>query len=243
MKFQLQRETAYFDVDPAFRLRPGAIFRLFQEAAVLHSEQAGFASRDLVAAGTVWILNKIGVEIHRYPVHGEPLTVTTWSRGARGFKAFRDFDLRCGTEILAAATSLWLFYDTGRARLLRAPQAIIDAYTQEEAAATWLDIDRWKPAMDLAPERTVSLTVRAGDFDPLGHVNNSRYIDYLETFAQSALPDCGPPAAVTIQYLKEIGPRIDTVRVEGDGGARGGWFRVASGDSVHAAGRIDFAPQ
>ena len=91
----------YAEADASFRIKLGVLVRRLQEAAVNHSERVGFGSRAMVAAKNAWILNRLGMDITRWPTYLEPLTVTTWHRGARGFMAYRDFCLTVGEEIVA----------------------------------------------------------------------------------------------------------------------------------------------
>jgi hypothetical protein len=53
------------DIGPAFRLRLATLARMLQESAVTHSEQVGIRSRDLVANGTAWVINKMALSIRR----------------------------------------------------------------------------------------------------------------------------------------------------------------------------------
>jgi acyl-ACP thioesterase len=240
MKFRLDRSLDYFDVDSRFRLKLGTLFRYFQEAAVMHSEKVGGGSRDLVKGGKVWILHKIAAEMIRYPEYGETVTVTTWSRGAKGFKAFRDFAVFAGDRRLAAATSVWLYFDMERKRILRVPEDLMAAYSVEDEAALDPDLDAWRPDTEFEPEAHVEITTRSSDFDPLGHVNNSLYFDYLETMAARVFPVNGRIGKLKIQFQKEIGAGCQVVRAGGLNADDGCRFKVFSQDQVHAAGVLEF---
>src|SRR5512137_1927014 len=93
MKFRLTQAVRYDDLDAGLRLRLAALVRFCQEAAVRHSEHAGYSAERLMADGVAWVMHKLGVDVRRYPRGGEVLTVTTWSRGGQGFRAWRDFVL------------------------------------------------------------------------------------------------------------------------------------------------------
>ena len=240
MKFHLERAIDYFDVDPRFCLKLGALFRYFQEAAVMHSERVGIGSRRLVDGGRVWLLNKIAAEIVRYPEYGETVTVTTWSRGAKGFKAFRDFVVSAGDRRLAVATSVWLYFDMNRKRIVRVPEDLMAAYTMETAVALDVDLEAWKPETGFEPDTDLEITTRSGDFDPLGHVNNSLYFDYLETMASRAFSASGRIGKLKIQFQKEIGAGCRAVRAGGLNADDGCRFKIFSDKKVHAAGSMTF---
>ncbi|MBI9084849.1 MAG: hypothetical protein JEZ11_14750 [Desulfobacterales bacterium] len=236
----MERPLDYFDVDSRFGLKLVSLFRYFQEAAVMHSERVGIGSRTLVNDGTVWILNKIAAEIIRYPEYGETVTVTTWSRGAKGFKAFRDFVVSSGDQRLAVAASIWLYFDMKRKRIVRVPGDLIEAYSVEDETVLDLDLDAWRPEAEFEPEAHIEITTRSSDFDPLGHVNNSLYFDYLETMASRAFAANGRIGELKIQFQKEIGARCRAVRAGGLNADDGCRFKIFSDDKVHAAGSMTF---
>lgn len=87
MKVEWSCKVGYMDIDPQFQMRLGVLARLLQEAAVTHSEQVGIRSRDLVANGAAWVLNKMAFRFGRLPRFGEDIRVVTWHKGSRGFTA------------------------------------------------------------------------------------------------------------------------------------------------------------
>jgi len=111
MKIEISRRVDYTDVNPAFRLKLGVLFRYLQAAAVEHSECVGLGSQSLVGGQTVWVLNKIGAIIHRYPTYREDIRIVSWHRGKKGLKAYRDFLVFSKEECLAEAASMWLYLD------------------------------------------------------------------------------------------------------------------------------------
>lgn len=240
MKVELARKVAYTDVDGRFRMKPRALMRLLQEAAVVHSERVGVPSSALVASGSVWILNKIALEVRRWPAHREALRIVTWHRGSRGFRAYRDFRVYADGTCVADAASLWLYFDLETRRLRRVPAALGDAYTVESDTAGPFDLDAWKPPVDDPPEVEMTITTRAGDYDPLGHVNNTAYFDFVDTLAVRAAPAAGAIRRLAIHFQREIGPEVDRIVAGWTPTAAGGRFRLTGGADVHAAGEIAF---
>jgi acyl-ACP thioesterase len=236
----LTRKIDYYDVDTDLKLKLGSYFKLLQESAVLHSEKVGYGTEALLEQGKVWILNAVAAEIYRYPTLREQVDVVTWHKKSQGFKAYRDFLVVSENERLAAATSLWLYFDTIRKRLVRVPKDTGDIYTTEDESA--LDYD-WKNRISdspLAPEFQTNLSVRQSDFDPLNHVNNAIYFDYLETMISRAYNGEKRIRRVEIQYKKEIDIHIETVQTafaRTDSGLR---FTIFDDHQVFAFGTIAF---
>lgn len=239
MKIRQHHTVAYTEVNPDYSLQLRSLLGLLQDAAVAHSEQAGFGSRKLLDAGRVWILNKMAVDIHRMPRYQETVRVETWHRGSRGFRAHREFLVQAGSEPIAAATSLWLYFDLAAKRLQRIPPEVGRAYSEESAEAGCLDLDAWKPPTMKGTGFEVGFTTRSSDFDPLGHVNHTVYFDLLETLVDRAL---GPQAALRrlrIHFQKEIPREVASVKAAIESGAGGGPFRIYSETETFAAGELE----
>jgi acyl-ACP thioesterase len=220
MYFPFRKEIEYFEVDGAFRLKPGVLFRLMQESAIRHSRQVGYDTRHLNETGFAWILARYGVEIRRPPEYGEEVEFVTWSRGVDGFRAYRDFRVQAGGATIAAATSLWVYLDLATKRVRRIPEAVVQRYTAEtEQALPWAP-ETWSFPTRLPTAGCQPLSTRAGDIDTNGHVNNAVYVEYLETALARQL---GRPVrfrTLRLQFEREIEPTVPAVHVllEADGG-------------------------
>jgi medium-chain acyl-[acyl-carrier-protein] hydrolase len=238
MKIEQISRVDYDDVDTHFRMKLPALFQRFQRAALHHSESVGLASEAMAAAGAVWILNRMQVRIHRMPVYRETITLRTWHKGSTGFRAARDFLVFCGDEKVAAATSLWLYYDLKRQRIAKIPPRVSEPYTTEADAA--LDDGAADFAVDktFEPQQTVNITTREGDYDPNGHVNNAVYLEYLNTLINRAGIGNGQVERVGIQYLKEIGRDVHTIRAGVTSADHTHRFRFFGPTAVYAAGFV-----
>ena len=238
MKIVQTRAVDYFESSTGFDIKLGALVKRLQEAAVHHSEQVGFGSRDLLKNDHAWILNRLSIQITRWPSYREPLAITTWHRGSRGFMAYREFLLTVEDEQVAAATSRWLYFDLHKKRVVRVPGETAGAYTVETDRALDLDLDGWKPPEDVAPESEVVLSTRASDYDPNGHVNNAAYFDYLETLLDQEHGGNASLRQLVIQYQKEIPRHTRDVRVGLSPGSDSRPFAISGDDGIYAAGQL-----
>jgi len=228
----------YDEVDTEFRMKLPVFFQRLQRAAVHHSEQVGLGSADMVAAGAVWILNRMRVDIFRMPVYREAITLRTWHKGSAGFRAGRDFLMVCGDETVAAATSLWLYYDLNRKRIVKIPKGISEPYTVEAddvlaAGAIDFAVDK-----TFVPAQTIAITTREGDYDPNGHVNNTVYLEYLNTLVKRCGVGNTRVRRVGIQYLKEIGRDVHTLQAGVAAAGHTVRFRFFDSTAVYAAGFV-----
>ncbi len=240
MQIEIQKKIGFFEVNQRFELRLRGMLNYLQEAAGVHSEQAGHGSRVLMEQGNAWILHRLAMEIHRPPVFGDMLRIITWHKGQKGFRAYRDFELSCGGEKIGSAASLWLFIDLQRKKILKIPRDVQDRYSVEDRHALRMDIDAWKPDLALQPETVTTIQTRPSDYDPLGHVNNALYFDYLETMTERVVPHAAGIQAVRIQFNKEIQQDVSLVEAGMKRTGEGFRFCLSSPGSVHAAGEVRF---
>ena len=238
MKVIHTRKIDYAEVDADFNQNLGSFFKLIQEAAVIHSEQVGHDSKTLLERGEVWILNAIEAEILRFPRLREEIRVETWHKRSKGFKAFRDFRVYAGDEKLAAAASLWLYFDIRKKRLARVPAETGTVYTSEAEDALDSSLATWKPREDFDPDFETDIGVRHSDFDPLNHVNNAVYLDYLETLIARSPDRRKRIAGIKIQYKKEIDQTVPVLKAGCLATATGCLFKLYSARHLFAAGEM-----
>jgi len=233
--YDLDGKVAYWNVDRDQLLTLRSLFEFLQEAAIKHADQCGAGSRAKEDRGETWVLRTMAVSVHRYPHYEEPLRVATWSSGIRGFKGFRDFRAYCGGELVASASSVWLYINLRAKAIGRVPAEVAKGFPSRPQEVFRPDLERlWiEPPGDGCAAREVS--VRYSDFDGNGHVNNTAYVDFLQT-ALEAGGYAPRPLELQIEYLKEIPPGTDSVTVRLEARERGVGFALASGAVLFAKG-------
>lgn len=234
----LDAVVSYWDVDRDQRLRLPAVFKFLQEAAIKHADQFETGTKASAARGESWVLNRLAAAIHRYPQYEEPLRVETWSSGIRVFKGYRDFRVYCRDELVVSASSLWLYVDLTAKSLVRVPADVATAFPSRAGPVFHPDLDRLRlvPPRDGAGELT-KVSVRYSDIDGNGHVNNTAYLDYLQTaLIKAGLP--ARPRQVAIQFQKEIAPDADTVDVRLDAQGPTVAFSIGGRAGLFAVGQV-----
>lgn len=211
-EFTLDGSVSYWNVDRESLLSLRSLFAFLQEAAIRHADQCGSGAHAKETRGESWVLHRMSVSVHRYPRYEEALTVRTWSSAIRAFKGYRDFRAHCGSEPIASASSVWLYFNIAEKTICRVPRGIAAGFPSLPGDVFCPELERLplKPPAESSPGLDVS--VRYSDFDGNGHVNNTAYFDYLQT----ALADGGRPprpGSLQIQFLREITPATRQVRV------------------------------
>jgi medium-chain acyl-[acyl-carrier-protein] hydrolase len=234
MKVHITRALNYFDIGTDYRINLGSLFRLLQEASGKHADEAENA---MTAVGRRWILSRIAANIERYPEYGETVTAVTWHRGSRGYKTHREYELYARGDRIASATSVWLFYDLEAGRLLKIPHDTGDKYGVDNQAATTFDLEAWKPDTGFEPQYTTRITTRPTDYDPLNHVNNAVYFDYLSTLLSRNGTDSGRIKTICLQYNKQIGWDVEMLDAGYVTNGNTGLFKIYSDSVMFAFGK------
>jgi acyl-ACP thioesterase len=228
----------FADVDRHQVILLPQLFKLLQEAAVQHADLYGVGLHGLAERGTSWVLNRIAVELTRYPRRDEPVRITTWSTGVHGFKGLREFRLHSGDELLLSASSLWLWIDLHTRSLTRVPAELAATFPVGTGTPPYRpDIDRLHFTPPTANTPTLSLDLRYSDQDANGHVNHTAYFDLLQTalLRQGLSPQ---PRRLEIQFQREIPADAVNVEIRLESRTQETAFSLGNGTTSYAQGTI-----
>lgn len=235
--FTLESVVSYWDVDRDQRMTLAGVFKLLQEAAIKHADVYGLGAKAMVAHGESWVLHRVAVAFARYPVYEERLKVVTWSAGIRGFRGYRELRVYRGEELVVTASTLWLYINLAAKTLARVPEELAARFPTGQAEMFRADMEKRKfaPLATEAPALPVSL--RYSDFDGNAHLNNTAYLDCLQTaLAQAGLP--ARPRELEMQFMKEVPPTVRSISVAVEARDGGAGFTMASGAELHAQGVV-----
>jgi acyl-ACP thioesterase len=193
-------------IDRSDRLTLDAIFQFFQEAAICHAENLSVGREDMARTGQVWILSRMSVMVDRRPNYCENITIRSWPRGGEKLFAMRNYDIRDKDDkAVVSARSAWIILDMEKRRPLR-PQSVMDNLPQNEGVESF-PIDAGgvsslaeRTNLQIAAERKALYT----DIDYNGHVNNVRYIQWIEDTLDPQLLEKANKMRFDINYLNEI---------------------------------------
>ncbi|MDR2632080.1 MAG: acyl-ACP thioesterase [Treponema sp.] len=201
--WQQSFSVAFKDIDPSDRITLGAVFEYFQEAAINHAEQLGVGRESMAQSGQVWILSRMSVLIERRPRYGERLSLRSWPRGEEKLFALRDYDIRDASDTpLVRGRSGWLIVDRERRRPLR-PGDLVERLPLNQG-------------LDALPRAMAALGAQDGlsrvgerravysDIDYNRHVNNTRYIQWIQDSTEASLLEQAASMEFHINYLSEM---------------------------------------
>ncbi|MCL2765576.1 MAG: thioesterase [Treponema sp.] len=193
-------------IDKSDSLTLDTIFNYFQEAAISHAENLGVGREAMAKTGQVWILSRMSVIVNKRPGYCETVAVRSWPRGWDKLFAIRDYDIRDENDTACvSARSAWLIVDIEKRRPLR-PQAVmgglpgnegLEALRPEDSGASGLPE---RSSLHKCAERKALYT----DIDFNGHVNNVRYIQWIEDTLEPGLLEKSGKMRFDINYLNEV---------------------------------------
>ena len=185
--------------------RPGAILTEMQEAAGTHSSSVGCGREVIVQSGIAWVVTRLELRMLRYPSSGEKITIRTWHRPTRHRLFPRYFEIRDGRgEVVAQASSLWLLMDLETRQSVSADRLPVQLPDNSDAPEI-MPLPGAIAALD-APEKVILRETVYTDLDANGHVNNTKYADWLCNALGIEEMAAHPPETLNIHFNSEILP-------------------------------------
>ena len=182
------------------RLKPSTILYFAQEAAGGHCQILKLDWETLAKKDLFWAVIRQKVEITRLPTRGETITVETWpmptTRSAFP-RATVAYDQE-GNELFRVI-GLWVLMNTTTRGMVLPAKSGIDL------TGTLRGTELAAPGSiaPMALENVTPRTVRYTELDRNGHMNNTRYLDWLMDLLPAQFHEQHPAKAFTVCYLSE----------------------------------------
>ena len=185
--------------------RPSAILASMQDISGEHSLLLGCGRMELLKKNMVWVLSRMELHMDRYPHKGEKITLTTFPTPTRlsFFPRYYILTDEHG-EMIGKAGSLWLLMDIHTRHLL--PPGDIARLIPDNRD---LSVPMRLPATVGALQGEEFLSTHQPvytDLDVNGHVNNTRYVDWLCNVLGIETMRAFEPESIIINYNREVLP-------------------------------------
>jgi acyl-ACP thioesterase len=198
--FRKEFEINDLYVDCFGRLKPSAILFLAQEAAGHHCLELGLSWEQLAQKGLFWAVVRHRVQITRLPRRGETVMAETWPMPTTRTAYPRALVIRDreGNELLRLI-SLWVLMD------LNTRAMILPGKSGVEVLGTLRGTELTAPRAiaTRTMERSVERTVLFSDVDRNGHMNNTKYLDWVQDLLPSAFHEGHSLREMTVCYMTE----------------------------------------
>ncbi len=208
--FSASYRVRFDEAGPDGLVRTSALLRYTQDLAAQHSEALGYDRAWYAAQGLSWLVRTAELEVLGAVPYGSVLTGTTRVVGFRRVWSRRETTFELAGTVVALVRIDWVLLDR-RGAPARIP-AEFERIFPADAMAGPLQLGRVVLGETPADARRLTRAVRPQDLDPLDHVNNAAYADWLDEAVLAALGMEGReivgsvPRRVRLEYALSAGP-------------------------------------
>ena len=182
------------------RLKPSVLLYLVQEVATDHAAMLGTDWYSLAEKNLFWAVIRHKIHITRLPESGEAITLETWPMPTTRVsypRATIAYDAE-GKELFRT-TALWVLMDVQtRAMVLPAKSGV-------DVPGIIRDLEADTPG-SIVPKslaNTAQYTVGYSLLDRNGHMNNTRYLDWVDDLLPGDFHKNHPAQEINLCYLAE----------------------------------------
>ena len=224
------------DVDKSFRLKVAAVFRYFQDVALLATESLGVDSISLSKRNIDWVITRMTVEVKRLPKCDEVIYVHTYPGKDMAMLYPRYFFITDAKgEVIIKSASIWALIDNASRKV------IVDRDVISKLPPESFDEQLPLPDKITIPENLRFIekrTIHYSDLDFNSHMNNVRYVELLMDTHDSAFYDSHHLQSITLNYMRELKEK-ETVDVLTDASIPE-TIAVYNKDGLAFLGKVDF---
>lgn len=183
MKHTEQYKINVHDTDFNGYLSPTGHLRYMQDASNCHMEAVGPSYDELLEKHLAFLLSRQKLRVYEPLFSHDEITVSTWATVSHGATFERCYRIEKDGKTAAEVCSVWALLNTETGRLCRAADVGI-SYGSDEPIPMEMPRRLTAPeTLELLGERTVMYA----DIDKNGHMNNTRYADFLWGYLEGLL--------------------------------------------------------
>lgn len=201
-KFKVNYQIPFFESDVNHQVKLPHLLSFALQVSGLQSESLGNTDEWLLDTyNLVWVITDYQLDIERLPRYAETIVVETEAIAYNKLFCYRNFYIygEDGQQImLIKSTFVLMDYDTRK--VVSVKDDIVAPYGSEKIK----QIIRGPKYDDLqAPQETL-FHVRYLDLDMNGHVNNSKYLEWMYEAVDLDFLKTHVPKQVKLKYIKEL---------------------------------------
>ena len=182
--FECDEKVIVMDVGQNYIITDKGFIRILQEAANLASSQVGHGIADIDRTGTTWVILYWRLKVYKRSGYNDTLIVKTWANFYNKIYSLREFEVYCNGELIAQASSKWVFVDSKKHMIRKITDDMIRIYEPVEKRLFKDELnERIKLPSNL--NEVYKYTIMKRDLDANHHVNNLCFLD----IAIEALPE------------------------------------------------------
>ena len=189
------------DVDKFLNLKVSSFFKYFQQVSTKHSEIIKVGTADTIDKGMSWVIIRMEVRIYDYPKMNEEVLVTTHPGEVKMFLFPRYYEMydKKG-KLLASSSAMWVVLDSKTRRVLNKPFG--DRKFPSETCKDDIPLPEKIKIGEVT--KYEDRVVRYSDIDLNGHLNNTKYIDFMLDTKEAGFYDDKLITKIVVNYDKEL---------------------------------------
>ena len=190
------------DCDRFQCLRLSALFSMLQEISISDVERTGLTREKTLDRGLLWVISRMRVELERPIYYGETITISTIA-GKRAHMMFpRYYEVRDEqNSVILRGSAIWLLISQKTREAIIPEQEAIDIPGVEENGMPPLPMGLRTIESDIP---AIIRKVMYSDIDLNGHMNNTRYLDWIDDMYDMHFHEVTRFRVLQINYLKEL---------------------------------------
>ncbi|MBO5868252.1 MAG: hypothetical protein J6Q54_05025 [Oscillospiraceae bacterium] len=186
--------TTQYTIIPELSSLSG-LLSLAQDAAGQHCDLLGYPWEVLQERNLFWAVIRTSVKLNRLPRVGEVISVKTWPMPTAKTAYPRQVELFDETgACIAQVQSLWILMDTESRKMLLPGRSGVEV----DGILLGAELETPKSLPPVKEGSQVLRTVTADKLDRNGHMNNARYMDWVQEILGERIPK-----SFTVNYLSE----------------------------------------
>lgn len=193
----------YYETDANGYMKLPSLFNVALQLSGEQSHSLGISDDWLKETyNYAWVVVEYEVSINRLPTFSEVITMSTFAKAYNKFFCYRDFVFydASGAELLTIQSTFVLIDITSR-KVAHVVDDIVSLYQSEKIAK----IIRGHKYLALPePVLEKDYHVRFNDIDQNGHVNNSKYFDWMTDVLGYEFLSQHVPTHIYLKYSKEV---------------------------------------
>lgn len=184
---------------------PSAYQRMIMAMIEEHLDVLNIGEKRLMEElGISWVLLSDSIELKRKLLPTDKITGTTWHSGGRAPSFRRDFVFEDQSgEVIAGGATVSTLFDNSTRRLCldRKKIAVVDLLPEEP----YLDSIERRMKIDSEWELLETRKVRPSMIDGVGHVNNTKYCDFIyDAMTESDIEKLGDIKRIDVWFNFEL---------------------------------------
>lgn len=190
------------DCDRFQRLRMSALFSILQEMSIRDVEEAGVTRDKTLDIGLLWVISRMKLEFERMIEYDEEITFSTWAGKCQHMLFPRFYEAKDQEgNVIFRGSSIWLLISEKKRTVVSPEEYHI--VIPEVPGKEGIEVPMALRSID--SDRPASIrTVVYSDIDLNGHVNNTRYLDWIDDLFDVHFHEVYMPKALQINYDHEV---------------------------------------